>query len=84
MYLQDGTRDHFMHFIEREFPAMRPRFETLYAKKYPPETYRKEVQAMVRVLQDRYGLRKRKEADAEHERASADAPPETEQVAFAW
>ena len=23
MYLQDGTRDHFMRFIEREFPAMR-------------------------------------------------------------
>jgi len=55
-----------MHFIEREFPAMRPRFEKLYARKYPPEAYRKEVQSMVRVLQDRYGLRKRKEADAEH------------------
>src|SRR5207248_6962556 len=24
MYLQDGTRTHFMKFIEREFPAMRP------------------------------------------------------------
>jgi DNA repair photolyase len=23
MYLQDGTRDHFMRFIERDFPAMR-------------------------------------------------------------
>ena len=34
MYLQDGTRTHFMKFIEREFPAMLPRFERLYAKKY--------------------------------------------------
>jgi DNA repair photolyase len=82
MYLQDGTRDHFMGFIDREFPAMRPRFEKLYVKKYPPETYRKEVQAMVRVLQDRYGLRQRKMADAEH--PSAAASPEGEQVAFAW
>ena len=82
MYLQDGTRDHFMRFIEREFPAMRPRFETLYAKKYPPEAYRKEVQAMVRVLQDRYGLRKRPEAAAEH--PSAAAPDEGEQVGFSW
>ena len=82
MYLQDGTRDHFMRFIEREFPAMRPRFEKLYARKYPPEAYRKEVQSMVRVLQDRYGLRRRKEADAEHEPAAA--PPESEQVGFAW
>ncbi len=82
MYLQDGTRDHFMRFIAREFPAMRPRFERLYASKYPPEAYRKEVQSMVRVLQDRYGLRKRKEADAEH--APAAAPLESEQVGFSF
>ena len=82
MYLQDGTRDHFLRFIERDFPAMRPRFEKLYAKKYPPEAYRKEVQSMVRVLQERYGLRKRKETDAEQ--ASTPAPPESEQVGFAW
>ncbi|MGH9143203.1 MAG: radical SAM protein [Vicinamibacterales bacterium] len=82
MYLQDGTRDHFMRFIQREFPSMRPRFERLYAKKSPPSAYRKEVQSMVRVLQDRYGLRKRKEADADHE--SATASPESEQVGFAF
>jgi DNA repair photolyase len=83
MYLQDGTRDHFMAFIAREFPAMKPRFERLYAKKYPPDAYRKEVQAMVHVLQDRYGLRKRKEADAERAPA-VEAPSESEQVGFAW
>lgn len=82
MYLQDGTRDHFMRFVEREFPSMRPRFERLYAKKSPPDTYRKEVQAMVRVLQDRYGLRKRTEADEEH--APAAAAEEAAQVGFAW
>ena len=82
MYLQDGTRDHFMRFIAEQFPSMRPRFEKLYAKKYPPETYRKEVQAMVRVLQDRYGLRKRKEANVDL-RTAADVA-ETEQVGFAW
>ena len=38
MYLQDGTRTHFMKFLEREFPAMAPRFERLYAKKYPPDS----------------------------------------------
>jgi DNA repair photolyase len=80
MYLQDGTRDHFMRFIGQEFPAMRPRFERLYMKKSPPEAYCKEVKAMVRVLQDRYGLRQRKEADTEH--PSAAAPQETEQVGF--
>ncbi len=80
MYLQDGTRDHFMRFIERDFPAMRPRFEKLYAKKYPPEAYRKEVKAMVRVLQDRDGLRKRKEWETEYSQNVADS----EQIEFAW
>jgi DNA repair photolyase len=82
MYLQDGTRTHFMRFIAREFPAMAPRFEKLYARKYPPDAYRKEVQGMVRALQDRYGLRKRKEANAEH--TSAPASHESEQVGFAF
>ncbi len=84
MHLQDGTRDHFLKFIAQEFPAMRPRFERLYEGKYAPASYRKEVQAMVRVLQDRYGLSKREDA-----RAADAAPPkapqtEPEQAAFAW
>jgi len=82
MYLQDGTRTHFMRFIEREFPAMRPRYEKLYAKKYPPEIYRKEVQAMVGVLQSRYGLAKRGRRNDEHGDV-ADAR-EPVQVAFGW
>jgi DNA repair photolyase len=82
MFLEDGTRTHFMKFLERSFPSMVPRFEKLYAKKYAPSDYRKQVQGMVRVLQDRYGLRKRKEANAEHQAASGE--PESEQVGFAW
>src|SRR5256885_8106455 len=30
MYLQDGTREHFMQFLAQEFPAMRSRYERLY------------------------------------------------------
>jgi len=63
MHLQDGTRTHFMKFVEREFPAMRPRFEKLYVKKYAPDWYRKEVQGMVRILQERYGLSRREGAE---------------------
>jgi DNA repair photolyase len=80
MYLQDGTRTHFMGFLEREFPSMVPRFEKLYVKKYPPDSYRKEVQAMVGVLQDRYGITRR-ETSSTNGRAD---PPAPEQVAFAW
>ncbi len=82
MYLQEGTRTHFMKFIEREFPAMRPRFEKLYAKKYPPETYRNEVKAMVRVLQERYGLAKRENGERRPLPAADVVDPE--QVGFAW
>jgi DNA repair photolyase len=82
MFLEDGTRTHFMKFLEGSFPAWVPRFEKLYAKKYAPADYRKEVQGMVRLLQARYGLRNRKEADAEH--TSAAAPHESEQVGFAF
>ena len=81
MYLQEGTRAHFMRFLEREFPVMRPRFEKLYARKYPPDAYRQEVQGMVRALQQRYGLTKRETA---HAHASEIEETEPEQVGFAW
>jgi DNA repair photolyase len=81
MYLQDGTRSHFMKFIEREFPSMLPRFEKLYVKKYPPDAYRREVQAMVRTLQQRYGVTRREDAQKPPE---SNATMEPEQVGFAW
>ena len=80
MYLQDGTRTHFMKFLERDFPAMVPRYEKLYTKKYPPEGYRKEVQAMVQTLQQRYGVVERKRPVTPEEPEQTD---ET-QVGFAW
>jgi DNA repair photolyase len=86
MYLQDGTRSHFMKFLEREFPSMRPRYERLYGQKYPPASYRQEVQTMVRVLQERYGLVRRQ--DASTTVAAPDGITErindAEQVGFAW
>ena len=59
MFLEDGTRTHFMRYLEREFPAWVPRYEKLYVKKYAPQDYRKQVQGMVRLLQERYGLTRR-------------------------
>src|SRR5262245_13267516 len=81
MHLEDGTRTHFMKFIEREFPEMTPRFDRLYAKKYAPDSYRKEVGAMVRVLQERYGLTKRKAIESPDVSEPASEP---EQVGFKW
>jgi len=78
MFVEDGTRAHFMKFLEREFPAWLPRYEKLYEKKYAPEDYRRQVQGMIRVLQERYGLNARERAPHEEK------PAEPEQVGFAW
>jgi len=83
MYLQEGTRAHFMRFIEREFSAMLPRFQKLYARKYPPEWYTKEVKAMVRLLQERHGLVRRPAVDSENARPDHQATDPV-QVGFAW
>ena len=82
MYLQDGTRSHFMKLLEHEFPSMLPRYERLYARKYPPKEYRKEVQGMVRSLQQRYGLTRGEEPSGAS--AKPDQVPEPEQVGFVW
>src|SRR6266446_3487056 len=63
MRLEDGTRDHFLRFIEQSFPSMLPGLTRLYGRKEAPAAYRHEVQAMVRVLQERYGLTARDEAN---------------------
>jgi DNA repair photolyase len=84
MYLQDGTRDHFMRFLEREFPALRPRMEKLYRKKSPPEAYRKEVKTMVGVLQRRYGMARREDASPAGGARAPDGSIEETQVGFAW
>jgi len=78
MFLEDGTRTHFMNFLQREFPHWVPRYERLYAKKYAPDDYRREVSAMVRQLQQRYGLSPR-ERDVHDEKAA-----DPVQVGFAW
>jgi len=83
MHLEDGTRTHFMSFVQREFPAMLPRFERLYQKKYAPEAYRKEVKAMVRVLQDRYRIAPREDAPAAQP-PGVIAEDDATQVAFKW
>ncbi len=85
MRLEDGTRDHFFRFIEQHYPSMLPGLTRLYGRKEAPAAYRHEVQAMVRVLQDRYGLRTRHE---ENDGSGAAAPEDNatppRQTAFAW
>jgi DNA repair photolyase len=70
MFLDGGTRDHFMRFLEREFPALVDRYDQLYAAKYLPHDYRDRIQKTVAMLTLRYGLGTRRE------RGEHDNPPE--------
>jgi DNA repair photolyase len=80
MFLESGTRAHFMTFLEREFPSWLPRYQKLYEKKYAPEDYRKQVQGMVRVLQERYGVSGREREREAHNVERV----EVEQIGFRW
>jgi DNA repair photolyase len=70
LFLKDGTRTHFMSFIERQFPHLKPKYDRMYSGAYAPPSYAKEVQGMIRMLQERYGIKKRGENDTP---AAADA-----------
>jgi DNA repair photolyase len=56
MYLQDGTRDHFMRWLAQEYPHLVDGYQRLYAGKYPPKGYRDEVRNVIGLLKQRYGL----------------------------
>jgi hypothetical protein len=59
----------------------------LYGQKHAPAAYRKEVEAMVRVLQNRYGLQRRGEAAGTTPASSHQddgQAPVPQQVGFAW
>src|SRR4029078_13612439 len=60
MYLQEGTRDHFMGFLSREFPTLVDPYNRLYAGAYARSDYAKSVRGMIDVLQQRYDVRKRR------------------------
>ncbi len=81
MFLEAGTRAHFMKYLEHEFPSWLPRYEKLYERKYAPQEYRRQVQGMVRVLQERYGLSKREDPNPA---GAVEEKNEAEQVGFAF
>jgi DNA repair photolyase len=66
MFLEGGTRDHFMRFLHQEFPALIDQYDRLYAAKYLPRDYRDRIQKTVAMLKTRYGLGNRKRGDQDN------------------
>jgi len=54
MYLQDGTRDHFMRWLASEYPHLVDGYDKLYAGKYPPKAYCDEVKNVIGLLKKKY------------------------------
>jgi DNA repair photolyase len=57
-HLEPGVRDHFMAFLDREYPDLVSRYRRLYAGPYAPPSYTQQVSAMVHELALRVGLRR--------------------------
>ena len=56
MYLQDGTRDHFMRWLADEYPQLVDGYERLYVRKYTPTAYSDEVKKTVMAMKNKYGV----------------------------
>jgi DNA repair photolyase len=59
LFLDGGTREHFLAFLAREFPALLDEYDTLYAGKYASRPYVDAVKKTVAILKARYGLSER-------------------------
>ncbi len=56
MYLQDGTRDHFMRWLAQEHADLVTAYEQLYVAKYPPKAYRDKVHDVIGELKKKYDV----------------------------
>jgi DNA repair photolyase len=63
MHLEGGTRDHFMRWLADEYPHLVEGYTQLYAGKYAPGSYRKEVGNVIGLLRKRYGINGREETE---------------------
>jgi DNA repair photolyase len=63
MFLEAGTRDHFMGWLAGAYPELVDGYQHLYARKYAPSSYRKEVKRVIGLLRTKYGLNDRDEDD---------------------
>jgi DNA repair photolyase len=83
LYLQGGTRTHFLEFLGREYPELTGAYDELYAagSKYASRDYASEVQGMVRALRARYGMTSSERPSRE---VRDSPPPRCEQAAFDW
>src|SRR6476619_5379302 len=65
LYLKGGTKDHFIGFLQQQFPHLVDSYNRLYAGAYANSEYVKAVRGMIDVLQNRYDVRGRRSRNEE-------------------
>ena len=73
LHLQEGTREHFLAALARDWPAERERYERLYAGAYLPPSETEPIRRRVDALQARLGI-------ADRRAVKLAPPPEPEQL----
>jgi DNA repair photolyase len=85
MYLKGGTRDHFLHFVEQQFPARLDGYQLMYPGAYAPKDYVRTVRGLIAALRERYDVARRTiplPAQAEQQEGTGGALGE--QGTFVW
>jgi DNA repair photolyase len=72
LHLEGGTREHFMKFLAAEYPQLVEGYGRLYAGKYAPKDYVKQVRGMIGALQLKYGLKPRGSNEDEEPKPAAE------------
>jgi hypothetical protein len=77
LYLRDGTKEHFLAALERDWPELLPEYERLYGKRaYLAKSDSEPVRAQVRELVREHGVRDRR-------RVRLAPPPQAQQLQLA-
>jgi DNA repair photolyase len=70
LYLKPGVKEHFMGFLEREYPELVRGYDRLYPGAYAPKEYQASLVGMVTTLQERFLIPERPATRATQRRAS--------------
>ena len=81
MFLEGGTRDHFMRWLSDEFPHLVSGYRELYSRKYAPAAYRQEVFTIFEAMRTKYGIGQREQRN---EYARAEEPRRAHEQAMFW
>jgi DNA repair photolyase len=57
LYLQPGTREHFLGFLRQSYPALLSEYQRLYPGAYTPKRFQESVHATVAALKQDIGMR---------------------------